>query len=165
MGVKGGGKATCAQHKSFSNLVDEREGIIWLRLAPSFVGIGKTVLVAQHWLPVLWAVHRAVVEYVGVEGEKIKSMRLYDVLKGKFHQQVPKVKRPKIHQIKTIMWMELVDSLSRPVDISFWLENFGPLAWFFTHPRDFWPFETYCSLRLINTLSRINSQSLENASA
>ena len=55
----------------FSNLVNEREGILWFRLVPSFVGIGKGVLVAQHWLPVLWAVHRAVVEYVGVEGEKI----------------------------------------------------------------------------------------------
>ena len=38
--------------KLFSNLVNEREGILWFRLVPSFVGIGKGVLVAQHWLPV-----------------------------------------------------------------------------------------------------------------
>ena len=48
LGVKGEGKA-----KLFSNLVDEREGILWIWLVPSFVRIGKGVLVAQHWLPVL----------------------------------------------------------------------------------------------------------------
>ena len=67
LGVKGEGKA-----KLFSNLVDEREGILWFRLVPSFVGVGKGVLVGDDWLPVLWALHGAVVEYVGVEGEKIK---------------------------------------------------------------------------------------------
>ena len=48
LGVKGEGKA-----KLFSNLVNEREGILWFRLVPSLVGIGKAVLVGDDWLPVV----------------------------------------------------------------------------------------------------------------
>ena len=37
----------------FSNLVNEREGILWFRLMPTFAGVGKGVLEGEDWLPVV----------------------------------------------------------------------------------------------------------------